>query len=91
MGFAYVEMSIRYIKEVLEDDPIHIITTVESCANKVVTIKHQMLNSVTNVLSSEALAKWVLFDKKLRKAIPIPDELRTKINALITEKNKIQD
>ena len=76
LGFAYVELGIQYLKEVLEDDVIHIQTTVEKVANKVVTIKHQMKDSITDQLVSEAVAKWVIFDKRARKAIPLDEDLK---------------
>lgn len=84
IGFAYVAMDIRYIKEVLEDDPIHIETSVLEVGNKVVTIKHEMFHSITKKLHSDAIAKWVVFDTKIRKAIPLEEEVREKLLELKT-------
>lgn len=83
LGFAYVEMNIRYLREVMEDDPIHIITTVEGCSEKVVVIRHEMKNSLTGTTSSDAVAKWLIFDKVKRKAVALPQETKDKILALI--------
>lgn len=83
IGFAYVAMDIRYIKEVLEDDPIHIVTQVLEVGNKVVTIKHEMIHSITKKLHSDAIAKWVLFDMNLRKAIPLDEETKTQLGSMM--------
>lgn len=85
LGFVYVELSIRYIKEVMEDNPIHIETMVRSVANKVVTIEHHMKHSVTGRLLSTAIAKWVVFDQVARKAVVLEDALRDQISQLIVE------
>lgn len=85
LGFVYVELSIRYIKEVMEDNPIHIETMVRSVSNKVVTIEHHMKHSVTEKLLSIAVAKWVVFDQVARKAVVLEDSLRNQISQLIVE------
>lgn len=82
-GFAYVEMNIRYIREVLEDDPIHILTSVLEIGNKVVTIKHEMFHSTKNTLMSDAIAKWVVLDKQLRKAVVLEEEVKAKLRDLV--------
>lgn len=86
IGFAFVEMNVKYKHEVLEDDPIHIISKVDDIGNKVVTTSHQMLNSSTNQLCAEGLTKWLLFDLEKRKAIPIPETLREKLISINQEK-----
>lgn len=82
-GFAYVEMNIRYIREVLEDDPIHIETKVLACSRKVVTIFHTLKNSLTGEVASTAEAKWVVLDKVARRADLLDEEVRQKLEALI--------
>lgn len=82
LGFAYVESTIRYIKEVLEDTSLHIESELVSVANKVVTVRHVMKDSVKNTLASDCVMKWVIFDKKTRKAIPISDPLRKRLKEI---------
>jgi len=38
-GFAYVEITVKYLRELFEDQAVHIETQVLDCANKVVTIQ----------------------------------------------------
>ena len=85
IGFAYVETTIRYKKEVMEDEPIHIESVVESIGNKVVSMKHELFHSVTNDLCADCISKWVLFDTKIRKAIPVTEELRKKLETWLVE------
>jgi acyl-CoA thioester hydrolase len=82
-GFAYVQMNIRYMKEVLEDDPIHIETKVLGVGNKVVTIQHEMIHSITKKVHSDAIAKWVVFDTKIRKAIQLEEEVKKQLESMI--------
>ena len=79
LGFAYVESTIRYIKEVLEDTAVHIETEVISVGNKVVVVKHEMKNSVHGTLASDCVMKWVIFDKISRKAVLLPESLRDRL------------
>ncbi len=85
LGFAYVEMTIRYIKEVMEDDPIHIETVVRGVSSKVVSIEHHMKHSSTGKLLSTALAKWVVFDQVARKAVVLDDAFRNQLAQMIVE------
>ncbi len=82
-GFAYVEMNIRYIKEVLEDDPIHIETKVLACSRKVVTIFHTLKNSLTGEVASTAEAKWVVLDKVARRADLLDEQTRQQLEKMI--------
>ncbi|NET35061.1 MAG: acyl-CoA thioesterase [Cyanothece sp. SIO1E1] len=85
LGFVYVEMTIRYIKEVMEDDPIHIESIVRAVSRKVVSVEHQMKHSSTGELLSTALAKWVVFDQVERKAVMLEDAFRTQLEEMIQE------
>ena len=79
LGFAYVELTIKYLRELFEDQAVHIESQVVDCANKVVTIQHTMKHSAEGHVASIAIVKWVIFDKVARKAIPVPESLRSKI------------
>ena len=81
IGFAYVESTIKYIKEVFEDSPIHITSEIIDIGNKVVSIKHSMWHSVDKTLHSECVMKWLFFDQKIRKSIPVPSDLVTVLEA----------
>ena len=79
LGFAYVELTIKYLRELFEDQAVHIETEVVDCANKVVTLQHTMKNSATGDIASIAIVKWVIFDKVARRAVPLPESLRSEI------------
>ena len=82
-GFAYVEITVKYLRELFEDQAVHIETQVLDCANKVVTIQHEMKSSAGGHLASTAVVKWVLFDKQTRKAILLPQKLRSEILKIV--------
>ena len=85
-GFAYVESTIKYLKEVMEDSPIHVISEIYEVGNKVVTVKHSLIHSVKNTVHSECHMKWVLFDKQIRKSIVLPESLSIALKASIKER-----
>ena len=85
VGFAYVESVIKYIREVMGDSPIHITSEIHQVENKVVTVKHSMIHSIKGTLHSECYMKWLLFDRQLRKSIPLPEELSKSLKSLIQE------
>lgn len=80
-GMAVVEQTINYYKEVLEDDLIYIESSVQEVANKVVTIAHEMKNGATHQLLSTAIIKSVILDKKTRRAVVLPEDLKEKIKS----------
>jgi len=82
-GFAYVESTIKYLKEVKGDSPIHITSEIHEVARKVVTVKHSMWHSVTNVLHSECYMKWLFFDRVTRKSVLLPDSLADELSSRI--------
>lgn len=83
LGIAVVEQQVKYIQEVFEDDLLFIETSIESIDNKVFTVYHEMKNRETDKIASTAQIKLLAFDKKLRKAVPIPDEVRAKMEAMM--------
>jgi len=85
LGFAYVESTIKYIKEVKGDSPIHITSEIHEVARKVVTIQHTMWHSLNETLHSECLMKWVLFDMATRKSIELPEELSEALKSHIKQ------
>ena len=84
-GFAYVESTIKYIKEVMRDSPIHIISEIVSVGNKVVTVKHKLQHSIDQTLHSECIMKWVLFDKSIRKSIALPEALSKSLTSSVDQ------
>lgn len=75
MGVAVVEHHVQYIKEVFEDDVLVIHSQTRECQEKVITIFHEMFNSESDTLSATMAVKFILFDLKSRKSIPVPKHL----------------
>jgi acyl-CoA thioester hydrolase len=81
-GMAHIESNIKYLKEVLEDEALHILSKIVSISNKVITIEHEMYNTGKNELASTATFKLVFLDLKTRRAVTIPTEIKAKIEAI---------
>lgn len=76
LGIVVLEQTIRYFKEVFEDDLLFIESTLVEVGNKAFTILHEMYNAKTKELVSNMSVVLVLFDKVNRKALPLPKERR---------------
>ena len=83
IGFVVLEQNIKYHQEVFEDDLIYIESHLLKFSNKAFTIRHEMYNVVSEELISTMDAAGVLFDKKNRKAIPIPEEKKVFLETLL--------
>lgn len=78
-GIVVLEQTIKYIKEVFEDDLLHIESELINIGNKAFTLHHEMYNSLNNELVSTMTLAVVLFDKKERKALVFPPSLKESI------------
>jgi acyl-CoA thioester hydrolase len=83
MGFVVVEQTIKYLKEVFEDDLLYVESSLVSFSNKALIMQHEMYNGLTKELVSTMDVVGVLFDKINRKAIPIPEESKEALKELI--------
>jgi len=83
IGFVVLEQNIKYHQEVFQDDLLYIESHLLSFSNKAFTIRHEMYNDVSKKLISTMDAVGVLFDKKNRKAIPIPEDKKAFLNTLL--------
>ena len=82
-GIAVVEQNIKYFKEVIEDDLLHIESHLVSYTHKVFTVIHEMYHSDTLKKVAQMEVKLVLLDKKLRKAAFLPNELQVSFDKLL--------
>ncbi|MFT4761888.1 MAG: acyl-CoA thioester hydrolase [Paraglaciecola sp.] len=73
-GIVVVEQTIKYLREVFEDDLLYVESSLVNIGNKAFTILHEMYNAETKDLVSTMEAVLVLFDKKSRKALSFPKE-----------------
>ncbi len=83
MGFVVVEQTIKYMKEVFEDDLLYVESSLVSFSNKALIMRHEMYNGLTKELVSTMDVVGVLFDKINRKAIPIPEERKETLEKMV--------
>ena len=74
IGFVVVEQTIKYLKEVFEDDLLFVESSLVSFSNKALIMRHEMYNGLTKEMVSTMDVVGVLFDKINRKAIAIPED-----------------
>lgn len=79
IGLVVLEQQIRYLKEVFEDDWLHIESSLMNIGNKAFTVFHEMYRTRTKEKVSTMKAVVVLFDKVNRKAVPFPEDLRNEL------------
>lgn len=83
IGFVVLEQTIKYLKEVFEDDLLYIESSLVSFSNKAFSMRHKMYNGMTKEMVSSMDVVGVLFDKVNRKAIRIPEERREALLGMI--------
>ncbi|MDA8972401.1 MAG: thioesterase family protein [Saprospiraceae bacterium] len=74
IGFVVVEQTIKYLREVFEDDLLFVESSLVNFSNKAMVMRHEMFNGITKELVSTMDVVGVLFNKTNRKAIPIPKD-----------------
>ncbi len=83
VGIVVLEQHIKYLKEVFEDDLLHIESSLLEIGNKAFKVLHEMYNSRTKELVSSMQATLVLFDKVNRKALPFPEARKAALLAAL--------
>lgn len=79
IGVVVLEQTIKYYKEVFEDDLIYIESELKDISNKTFTVFHTMYNNKTKEKVATMNAILVGFDKIKRKAIPFPEDQKKAI------------
>ena len=85
VGVVVLEQTIKYFKEVFEDDLLYIETSLLDVGNKAFNVLHEMYDSHSKELVSTMQATLVLFDKVHRKALPFPEKRRAELLAELKE------
>lgn len=83
LGIAVVEQNIKYKKEVFEDQLLYVESELVSIADKTVTTQHTLYEKVSCRLSAEITIVSLMFDLEKRKAVSIPQGLRTKMESFL--------
>ncbi|MDW3647040.1 MAG: thioesterase family protein [Bacteroidia bacterium] len=84
-GVAVVEQNIQYMQEVLEDELIRIESGISRIGNKSFSAIHKMISRDRNEVVSIMKISLVLLDKTARKSVPIPEEFKENMKALLVE------
>jgi len=84
-GIAVVEQNIQYLHEVMEDDLLRIESWVTRVGNKSFSVVHEMVSREQKQIVSIMKVSLVFLDKKARKAVSIPAEIKEKMLNIMTE------
>ena len=84
-GIVVIEQTLKYLREVFEDDLLYVESSLVDIGNKAFTVLHEMYDARTKKIVSTMKVALVLFDKKNRKALPFPKERK---EALLIIKNE---
>ena len=84
-GVAAVEQHVQYKRELHAGDAVTIRSTVEEIREKSIQMVHEMTNDATGELAARTVIVGVHIDGTLRKAIPIPEDVRQKARLLREE------
>jgi acyl-CoA thioester hydrolase len=83
LGWADVRYVIEYKRELYPGDPYVVRSGITRVGSKSLTTFHEMRRSETNEIAAELEATSVYFDLAERRALPIPDELRSGAERLL--------
>ncbi len=81
VGMVVLEQQVKYLKEVFENDLLYIESSLVEVGNKAFTLFHEMYNARSKELVCTMRIVLVLFDKVNRKALPLPPERKTAMEA----------
>jgi acyl-CoA thioester hydrolase len=82
-GMAAVEQNITYLREMRAGDLVEIRSGILEIGEKVVRIFHEMRNSTGDWVAARTTILAVYFDTVLRKSVPLPEEVRKGMQALV--------
>jgi acyl-CoA thioester hydrolase len=81
-GFAAVQQNSRYMKELLAGDIIHMNSGVLKNTDKTITFHHKLFNSASGEQTMETTLTVAYMDIANRKAVPLTEEMRQKIQTM---------
>jgi acyl-CoA thioester hydrolase len=77
-GMAGVEQHIEYKHELFAGDVVTVTSRILEVRDKVLRFAHEMTNDETGVLSAKTVLVAVHLDASARKAVSLPDDVRTR-------------
>jgi acyl-CoA thioester hydrolase len=82
-ALATVQQDSTYLAELMAGDIIHMETGVLQSSHKTISLRHRLFNSSTGKLVFENTSTVVYMDLDQRKAVPLTENMRDKIEGLI--------
>jgi acyl-CoA thioester hydrolase len=79
IGMAAVEQHIEYKRELFAGDLITIRSSIQEVREKAILFVHEMTNQQTEELAARTLLTGVCIDTALRKARPLPNDVRERV------------
>ncbi len=83
-GMAAVQQNIAYKREMMAGDIVEIESAILEMREKVIRFSHRMLNAENREVAAECELTAVHLDRKIRKSIPFPDNVRQAATARIS-------
>lgn len=78
LSFAVVKMESLFHAEILAGESIYVKSEVKEIGTKSMTFIHRMYRAADDVLCFESTAKGALLSLELRKAVPVPEDVKEK-------------
>jgi acyl-CoA thioester hydrolase len=82
-GMAAVQQNLSYKRELLAGDTVEVSSRVLEIRDRVLRFAHEMRNAETGEVAALCELTGVHIDRKARKAVAFPEELRERIAAAI--------
>ena len=76
LSFAVVHANSDFRSELSAGDAVRLETEILDIGNKSIPFRHRLIRAEDDVIAFESLFKCVLFNLVLRRAEPVPDEVR---------------
>ena len=84
MGIVAAEQKLKYFKECLAGDIVSVKSSIISVSDKTMTIKHDMYLTETDEIAASSEIICIYFDKKLRRAKNLPEDVRQTLKDLLS-------
>lgn len=85
LGFIAVNQTIDYKAELLAGDLVVMKSGIKTVGKKSITVFHKLINAETGAISMMAQVTGVLMDLETRKAVSVPDDVRTKAERMLVQ------
>lgn len=79
VGFPILEAHCQFFAPSFFADPITVVSRVVEIKNKVFKVEHTFLSDGQTRAEGYEIRAWTIIEKEKPKAVPIPEEMRTKL------------